>query len=69
MRNHNIEILCHIMLCKDGAVKHKVGCSYSIVEMDVFDLFVEGGPKLSDVAANKDSATERRTADERRLCR
>lgn len=65
MRNHNIEILCHIVFCKDSSVKHEVSCSYSIIKVDVFNLLVKGSPEFSNMTPNENSTAERRTADER----
>lgn len=62
MRNHYIQILGHIMLCKDCSIEHKIGCSDSILKMDIFNLFVKGSPEFADMATNEYAATEGRAS-------
>ena len=43
------------MLGEYDAVEHEVGGSDSVLEVDIFDLLVEGGPEFSDVASDEDA--------------
>ena len=58
MREHIVEILGHVVLCENNAVESEVGCSDAVIEVDVFYLFVEGGPKFTDVTSYEYSTAE-----------
>jgi hypothetical protein len=64
MRQHDVEILGHVVFGEDYTVEHQMGGSDAILKTDVFDLFVEGSPEFTHMAADEDSAAERGSAEE-----
>lgn len=44
------------MLGEYYTIEHEVGGSDSVLEVDIFDLLVEGDPEFSDVASDEDAA-------------
>ena len=53
------------MLGEYYAVEHEVGGSDSILEVDIFDLLVEGSPEFPDMASDEDATAQFRPAFER----
>ena len=54
---HFVEILRHVVFGEDDTVEHEMGCSYSVLEVYVFYLFVKGYPEFTDVTSNEDSTS------------
>ena len=54
---HFVEILSHVVLGEDDTVEHEMGCSYSVLEVYVFYLFVKSYPEFTDVTSDEDSTS------------
>ena len=65
MGQHLVEVLGHVVLGEYDSVEHQVGGSDSVLEVNIFDLFVKGDPEFPDVTSDENTAAEFRPGFER----